>query len=110
MADSPTNKTKAFLLRVHVIVGFIVFLATLLRVYFSFSAKRPSKIETDSAFHNKLVVQIENSFYIVLLIICISGIAGVLMAGLGDVIKSSDYKLFPTKMELSLFVLIKLGL
>ena len=109
MADTPVNETKALLLRVHVIAGFIVFLATMVRVYFFFSAKRPSKIETGSAFHNKLVVLIENSFYIVLLLICISGTAGVLMAGLGDVIKSGDYTLFPTEMEVPAFLAHKIG-
>ena len=109
MADTPVNETKVLLLRMHVIVGFIVFLATLLRVYFFFSKKRPTKIDTGSTFHNKLIVLIENSFYIVLLLICISGIAGVLMAGLGGVIQSGDYKLFPTSMEVPPFVVHKIG-
>jgi len=109
MADSPSNETKAFLLRIHVVAGSIIFLATLLRVYFFYSSKRPTKLETGSAFHNKLVVLIENSFYFVLLIICISGIAGVVMAGLGNVIQTGNYQLFPENLDVPPFIAHKIA-
>ena len=100
MAGTESGNEKILLLRMHVFIGVIVFILTLLRVRFFFKYKRPSKLETGSSFHNKLIVWIENSFYVILLLLSVSGVLTVLLGGLGQAIKTGSYTALPNKLEL----------
>lgn len=99
MSDTKPGDTKVLLLRLHVFVGVTVFILTLVRVWFFFKHKRPAKLETGSVFHNKMVVWIDNSFYIVLLLLSASGIFTVILGELGQPIKTADYTLLPNKLD-----------
>jgi cytochrome b561 len=56
-------------------------------------------LETGSSLHNKLVVWIDNFFYVVLLLLSISGIATIIVASFGQVIQTGDYSLFPNELN-----------
>lgn len=100
MEDMEPGVAKLNLLQLHVLVGIIVFVLTLVRVWFFFRHKRPSKLETGNAIHNKLVVWIENSFYYILILLCVTGIATILMGNLGEALQSADASLLPIKLDI----------
>lgn len=95
MSDMEPGMTKLNLLKVHAFVGILILALTLIRVWFFFRHKRPSKLETGSSLHNTLVVWIENSFYFLLILLCISGIATIAMGNLGEALQNSDASLLP---------------
>ncbi|MBS1776171.1 MAG: cytochrome b/b6 domain-containing protein [Bacteroidetes bacterium] len=100
MADMEPGIAKINLLRLHALVGIIVFVLTLVRVWFFFRHKRPSKLETGSVLHNKLVVWIENSFYYILILLCITGIGTIIMGGFGEAIQSVNASLLPENLDI----------
>lgn len=100
MEDMEPGVAKINLLRLHALVGVIVFVLTLVRVWFFFRHKRPSKLETGSTIHNKLVVWIENSFYYLLILLCITGIATIVMGNLGEALQSNDASLLPKSLDI----------
>ncbi|KXK15914.1 MAG: cytochrome b561 [Chloroflexi bacterium OLB14] len=100
MADMEAGTAKLNLLQLHVLVGIIVFVLTLVRVWFFFRHKRPSKLETGNALHNKLVVWIENSFYYILILLCITGIATIVMGNIGEALQSADASLLPENLDI----------
>lgn len=99
MGNMEAGIAKLNLLRVHMFVGILVFVLTLLRVWFFFRHKRPSRLETGSSLHNKLVVWIENSFYYILILLCITGIATVAMGNLGVAVQNADASLLPETLD-----------
>lgn len=99
MEDMEPGVAKINLLRLHALVGIIVFVLTLIRVWFFFRHKRPSKLETGSTIHNKLVVWIENSFYYLLILLCITGIVTIVMGNLGEALQSNDASLLPKSLD-----------
>lgn len=99
MANTRPEDGKIFLLRLHVFIGATVFVLTLFRVYFFFKHKRPARLETGNYLHNRMIVWIENSFYIVLLLLAISGILTIVSGGLGQAIKTADYTILPEKLD-----------
>lgn len=100
MADMEQGTAKLNLLRLHLLVGIIVFVLTLVRVWFFFRYKRPAKLETGNVLHNKLVVWIENSFYYILILLCITGIATIAMGNFGEALQSADASLLPKKIDI----------
>ena len=99
MSDMEPGTTKLNLLEAHIFVGILVFVLTLVRVWFFFRFKRPTKLETGNTLHNKLVVWIENSFYYLLILLCISGIATITIGNLGGVIQSGNASLLPKRLD-----------
>lgn len=101
IGNMEAGMAKLNLLRVHMFVGILVFALTLLRVWFFFRDKRPSRLKTGSSLHNKLVVWIENSFYYILILLCITGIATVAMGNLGEAVKNADASLLPESLNVA---------
>ncbi len=91
--------TKLILLCVHILAGVLVFILTLFRVWFFFKHKRPSKLETGSAIHNKLVVWLENSFYFILILLSTSGLATVIFGNFAEAIQNNDASLLAQTAE-----------
>ncbi|KAB1231076.1 cytochrome b [Chryseobacterium viscerum] len=87
------------LLRVHTLFGILIFVLTLIRILFFFRNQRPSKLETGSSFHNKLVVWIESSFYYLLIFLCLSGITTLITSNLTEAIQNSEASLLPKKLD-----------
>ncbi|WP_343670637.1 cytochrome b/b6 domain-containing protein [Chitinophaga sp.] len=99
MTGTKPGDAKILLLRTHIFIGVIVFILTLLRVWFFFRYKRPSHLETGNLIHNKLIVWLENSFYIVLILLSVSGILTVILGALGQAIRAGNYTLLPNNLD-----------
>ena len=99
MSDIENGEVKLILLRVHIFLGILVFILTLLRVLVFFKHKRPSKLKTGSWLHDKLIVWIENSFYVILILLSTSGIATVVFGKFAEAIKESDISLLPQTVD-----------
>ncbi len=82
--DGLNPADKMDLVQFHAILGNIVLVLTLFRIYFFFKHERPERAQTGSKFNDKLVVWIHNSFYIVLLGLTISGFSVMVLGGYGD--------------------------
>ncbi|WP_430615239.1 cytochrome b/b6 domain-containing protein [Flavobacterium sp. JP2137] len=100
MGNMEAGIAKLNLLRVHMFVGILVFALTLVRVWFFFRHKRPSRLETGNSLHNKLVIWIENSFYYILILLCITGIATIAMGNLGEALQRADASLLPRNLDI----------
>ncbi|MEA1880484.1 MAG: cytochrome b/b6 domain-containing protein [Campylobacterota bacterium] len=84
---------KMDLLKPHAVLGLLIFVLTLIRSVMFFRSKRPSDIKTGSKINDKLVIWIHNAFYILLLLISISGIASMILGGYGDALQTGDLSL-----------------
>lgn len=99
MANTKPDQTKLLLLKVHLLVGMTVFILTLVRVWFFVRHKRPAHLQTGSVFHDKLVVWVDNSFYVVLLLLALSGIATIITGGLGETITTGVDSRLPDRLN-----------
>ena len=95
MSGMENSDAKLGLLRVHIFSGTLVFILTLLRVWFFFKHKRPSKLQTGSWLHDKLIIWIENSFYFILVLLSTSGIATVVSGNYAEAIQNNNPSLLP---------------
>jgi cytochrome b561 len=82
--DGLAPADKMDLVQLHAILGNLVLILTLFRIYFFFKHERPERAKTGSKFNDKLVVFIHNSFYFVLLALTLSGIAVFIIGGYGE--------------------------
>ncbi len=100
MANAEASETKVSLLRVHVVIGMLVFILTLIRSYLFFKSPRPPHLETGNKLHNKLVYWLENSFYIILILLPITGLGGMISLGWIEIMKTGNYELFQLNKEI----------
>ncbi|MDW3651026.1 MAG: cytochrome b/b6 domain-containing protein [Bacteroidia bacterium] len=83
MADlAPENKLD--LIKIHAILGILIFSLTIARAVLFFTVKRPKHLDTGSKFNDLLAVLIHYSFYSLLLILGTSGIATMISGGYID--------------------------
>lgn len=91
---------KITLLKPHASLGFLLFVLTIIRSILFFTSKRPAHLKTGSKFNDKLVVGIHNVFYILLLLIGISGTVTIIVGGYGDALGTGDLSLIKPSEEL----------
>ena len=91
---------KMGLIKVHAILGVIVFILTLIRSYLFFKSKRPKDLETGSKFNDTLAVWIHNAFYILLITISIAGIVTMFTGGYIDALQSGTSDLILSREDL----------
>lgn len=84
---------KMGLIKVHAILGIIVFIITIIRSYLFFKSPRPEDLKTGSKVNDKLAVWIHNAFYFLLFGIAISGIASMILGGYGDALSQGNSEL-----------------
>jgi len=84
---------KLFPLKLHAILGSIVLLLSIYRVYLLFKEPRPDHLDTGSKLNNKLIKVIHNAFYILLFLISFTGIATMITTGYGDFLTTGDVNL-----------------
>ena len=92
---------KMGLITIHVILGIIVFVLTIVRTRSFFKHERPSNLETGSKFNNKLTVWIHNVFYIILFILSISGLAVMVLGGYAEALQSNAPELIKNRSEIT---------
>ena len=81
---------KMGLIKLHAILGILVFLLTIIRSYLFFKSPRPDDLKTGSRLNDKLAVWIHNAFYFLLFGIAISGIATMILGGYGDALSGGS--------------------
>ena len=78
--DELGKAEKMNVLPAHALLGILVLLLTLIRIYFYFRHKRPESVKTGSNLNDKFAVFVQSSFYYFLIILVLTGI-GVLFTG-----------------------------
>ena len=89
---------KNELIKIHAILGILVFNLTIIRVYFYFKHPRPSAIKKGSKLNRQVIGWIHNAFYFLLLGASITGIASLF---LGSYIKAMKLAYFHESVLLS---------
>ena len=84
---------KVELLKPHAVLGLLLFILTIIRSIMFFKSKRPADLKTGSKFNDKLVIMIYNSFYILLILIGLSGIITMIIGGYLDALQTADLSL-----------------
>lgn len=72
---------KMWLIKIHGILGILIFFLTIVRSVLFFTTERPEHLRTGSKFNDLLAIAIQRSFYVLLLIIGISGLATLISGG-----------------------------
>lgn len=88
---------KMSFIKLHAVLGIIVFVLTLIRSYLFFKSKRPEDLRTGSKFNDKLAIWIHNAFYFLLIGISIAGLATMISGGYVDALKSGTSDLILSK-------------
>lgn len=84
---------KMDLVKIHALLGIVLLVLTIVRSYLFFRSPRPPHLKTGSKFNDKLAVYIHNLFYILLLVISVSGLATMIIGGYGDALSLGDVAL-----------------
>jgi len=79
---------KMGLVKIHAILGILVFILTIIRTVSFFKHERPADLKTGSKFNDKLAVWIHNIFYFLLFGIAVSGLATMILGGYGEALKT----------------------
>ncbi|WP_394747694.1 cytochrome b [Spongiimicrobium salis] len=96
MADIAPNE-KMGLLKIHAVLGILVFLMTIIRSWLFFKAPRPEDLKTGSRFNDILAVWIHHAFYFLLFGISISGIGAMILGGYGEALITDNPDLILNK-------------
>lgn len=91
---------KIGLIKIHIILGLLVFFITIMRTIVFFKSPRPPHLKTGSKINDKLAVYIHNAFYFLLFGIAMSGIATMILGGYGDAIRGGDLSLILSHEEI----------
>lgn len=83
-----SSSDKMSFVKIHTILGIIVFLLTIVRSYFFFKSERPEDLRTGSKFNDRLAIWIHNAFYFLLIAISIAGMVTMSVGGYVDALKS----------------------
>ena len=91
---------KMGMIKIHAILGIIVFVLTIIRSWLFFKKPRPADLKTGSKLNDKLAVWIHNLFYFLLFGIAISGIATMVLGGYGDALTGGNPELIVNREEI----------
>ncbi len=81
---------KMNMVKIHAILGIIVFILTIIRTISFFKQERPEDLKTGSTWNDKLAVWLHNAFYFLLFGLSISGIATMVVGGYTEAFNSGD--------------------
>ena len=91
---------KMGLVKIHAILGILVFILTIIRTVSFFKHKRPADLKTGSKFNDKLAVRVHNIFYFLLFGIVISGLATMILGGYGEALKTGIIDMVKSHSEI----------
>jgi cytochrome b561 len=103
LRDTPVGAYKMSLYQYHLVIGSLVFLMTIYRVFLFFTKARPPRLDMGWIWHNRLVVWVQRSFYLALLALGISGLAVAITTGLGEAVYKNEVKNLPTSIDTEIF-------
>jgi len=95
LSETPnSDPQKITFLKIHMLMGMLIGVLMLIRIAIKVFSQKPSATSSTSVLVNKLGVIIHNAFYLVVLLIVISGFATANIANLPDIIfKGADLPL-----------------
>ncbi len=91
---------KMGVIKIHAVLGVVVFILTIIRSWLFFKAPRPADLKTSSKFNDKLAVWIHNAFYFLLFGIAISGIITILIDNYIYALANGSAELIQNKEEI----------
>ena len=91
---------KMGLIKLHAVLGAILFFLTIIRTWLFFKASRPANIKTDSKLNDKLAHWIHNIFYFLLFGITISGMLTMILGAYGDALIKGNHELIKDVSEI----------
>ena len=99
MSGMEISADKLALQKTHNIIGLVLLLLTLFRVYLYFKHERPANLKTGSKWNDKLIIFIHNSFYFVIIIMAISGLVTNATTGIWEAVQANDMSLYPAIID-----------
>ena len=99
MHELEVGAEKLSLYKTHSLIGVILLVLMLIRVYVFFKHERPPHLQTGSKWKDKLAVWIHNAFYFVILLMTFTGVGINAAAGLINAYKTNDVAQFPAKID-----------
>ena len=87
------GNAKIMPLRIHAILGFLILILTIIRVYFYYTKPYPPQLRTGNNLNDKVVVLVNRIFYFLLLAISVSGILVMSIIGYGNAVLAGDISL-----------------
>lgn len=91
---------KMGLIKIHIILGIIVFFLTIIRSWLFFKSSRPAYLNTGSKLTDNLAVYVHNIFYFLLFGIAVSGIAAMFLGGYYDAIIGGSVEVIKSHEEI----------
>lgn len=92
-ADHSTEKFTFY--KIHFLLGIIVFVLTILRIGALLKDKRPTTLYPKGSFHQWFISFVHYGFYIVIMWMCISGIASLFLEGIYPALVSGQFTDLP---------------
>ncbi len=86
LAELPNNAEKINSLRVHMIIGFVIGLLTLIRIFVKKNHQPLEPLKVENEARKKLIRFIHMSLYTLLLLMVASGVSLSLISGLGEIV------------------------
>ncbi|WNJ17109.1 cytochrome b/b6 domain-containing protein [Pontibacter sp. G13] len=86
---------KFDLYRIHFGMGVIVFVLTIIRTLALFRDPRPAHLYRPGSFHQRFIAFVHRGFYVVILWMCVSGIASLFLEGIMPAILSGQFADLP---------------
>ena len=99
MHEMEVSTQKLSLYKTHSIIGIVLLLLTIYRVYIYFKHERPPHLKTGTKWNDKLAVWIHSAFYFVILLMTFTGVGINAAAGLINAYKSNDITQFPANID-----------
>jgi cytochrome b561 len=87
-----TPLEKIGMIKIHVILGILVFVLTIIRVFLIFSKPQPKPLKTGSALKDKLTIWSNYAFYVFLFGISFSGIATLVLGGYLEALSNGNFE------------------
>ena len=87
------GNAKILPLRIHAVLGLLILILTIIRVYFYYRKPYPEHVKTGNYINDKIVIWVNRIFYFLLFAISISGILVMAVIGYGDAVLAGDISL-----------------
>ncbi|MGB1204849.1 MAG: cytochrome b [Chitinophagales bacterium] len=91
---------KMLFVKIHAILGILVFLITIVRSIAFFKDERPKHLNTGTVITDKLSIWIHNAFYVLLFIISVSGIGVMIAGGYGEALMNGTPDIIKSKEDI----------
>lgn len=91
MSDIPFEE-KIILIKVHTVLGFLIFILTFIRTILFFTSPRPPHLKTGNKFNDNLAMGVQRVFYLLMLAVSVTGAALLIEGGYAEALMASPVK------------------